>query len=149
MKAKITALFASVLMIVATGIAISQAKFVPKPNEEIYGKWTNDRWMEVHSPGVCKDYAHLTDTAPTFEFAEQIDSKWVDSEGNIFCKAFGKNTRGIYKGYMHQVLYKLGKSATVLEGVYVDVASYDASLYPTQITDPNDTSYFIFYRAKE
>ena len=149
MKTRILIVSASVVLFSLIQVGgWAQGKYVPKENEELYGTWTNDRWKQVHSPGECETYTHLTDEASTFAIAEQIDSKWTDSVGNVWYKTFGKITKGLYKGYTEQTLYKLSKSATVLEGVYIDVASYEASLYPTEITDPNDQNYFIVYRSE-
>jgi len=46
-----------------------------------------------------------------------IDSKWTDSEGNIWYTVFGIGT-GFWEGHKSQELYKLSKSATVMEGAY-------------------------------
>jgi len=133
--------------------------YVPKPNEELYGTWTNTTEVgkmatrvpqkEIHSPGEVQTFERLSDKAPSWEATEQIDTKWTDSDGNVWYKTFGTITLGWMKGYKSQKLIKISKSGTMLEAVETEVAELDSSLYPSRITDSNDVDYYIFYRNAE
>jgi hypothetical protein len=134
-------------------------KYVEKPNEELYGTWTNETYSGVISegaytpqksvtaPGTYSDYRLLTDHGPGFTGKEEATSKWKDSEGNIWYKinmsgSTGDNT------FKWQSLQKLSKAATVREFVTIEVGAFGPTSYPTKV-DPSDPNYRIYYRAKE
>jgi hypothetical protein len=128
--------------------------YVPKPEEEIYGKWINDKVYNLNgfqkivtSADGLKLYAHVSDSVPWVESTEQIDSKWIDSEGNIWQKTFIAETSGSNKG-IFQGLDRFSKSATVWECVIAIVKDFNPSSYPTRI-DPKDSSYRLYYRAEK
>jgi hypothetical protein len=134
-------------------------KYVAKPNEEIYGTWTNDQPPPAHSKTVNtqkevisadknKLYYHISDESPMSEGTEVITSKWIDSDGNIWYKTLLAYTSGTANGIKYQVLYKLSKSATVLELEWSMVGDFDPSQYPTKI-DPKDSEYRILYRTEK
>ena len=132
--------------------ANAQDKYVPKPNEELYGTWTNSEndptWQmqkEIVSADGYKDYAKTIDTVPFQESTLHMDSKWTDSEGNIWYKVYGILTSGPYAGYNWQTLVKLSKSGTVRESQRSTAAQYDPEWYPTELK-PGDTFYSIHYR---
>jgi len=127
-------------------------KYVPKPNEELYGTWTNEYTgnsdniqKQVYSSGEYKDYHLVADTVPVDQGAFQIDSKWTDANGNIWYRSYCTQKTGPAAGYDFQMLSKLSKSATVLEWVYKQSSPYAPVSYPTQI-DTNSDTYHIFYR---
>ena len=131
----------------------SQEKYSPKPNEEIYGTWTNADQLSyfqksVNFPGGYKSYWRMADSAPSSEGVEEIVSKWTDSEGNVWYKTYATGISGWQKGNMSQVLMKISKSGTVREFVYAMVTSFDPGDFPTKI-DSEDSTYEISYRAKE
>ena len=128
--------------------------YAPKPDEEIYGTWTNDKEYNligfqktVISADGWKNYTNITDSVPMEEGTSQIESKWTDSDGNIWYKSFGiANGRG-FKNAKVQSLTRISKSGTVLEVVARPALSkFDSDKYPTMI-DPNDPNYAIYYRA--
>lgn len=131
----------------------SPSKYVAKPNEEIYGTWTNEKMSVqklVIAPDGGKMYLKLTDTTPYAEVGGEWTSKWTDSEGNIWYKSIASRTKGPYSGFKFTELDKLSKSGTVLESVWTAPSS-DEELknpkYPTKI-DPQDPNYTIYFRAK-
>ncbi len=131
-----------------------ESKYVPKSDEELYGTWTNEQYYgegDVWHPQrvvVTADgyvgYNKLSDLVPMFIWKLWIDSKWTDADGNIWYRVRGM---GAGKYDKSQELYKLSKSATVMERAFVYVfGDYDASKYPTKI-DPNELRYRVLYRA--
>ena len=131
-----------------------------KPKEEIYGTWTNDTstntyvimnghiQKEVITPDGWKQYSKISDTDRLQEGAAQIESKWTDSDGNIWYKRRITVTAGNLAdpGTKDQELDKLSKSATVWESVFVLVGNWHPELYPPTI-DPKAANYRIYYRA--
>ena len=130
--------------------------YAPKPDEESFGTWINDKSFNlggfqklVDTADGWKQYANISDSVPWQEGTDgQIDSKWTDSEGNIWYKAFGTITGRHVNGAKFQSLIKLSKSGTVREEVGRSPREFDSSQYPTSI-DPNDPSYCIYYRAEK
>jgi hypothetical protein len=134
-------------------------KYVPTQNEELYGTWINDQPPAVGKKTVnaqkvvisadkYKVYYHVSDDSAMSEGMEVITSKWTDSAGNIWCKALLTYTAGNFNGTKNQMLYKLSKSATVLELEWSMVGDFDPSQYPTEV-DSKDSEYGILYRAEK
>jgi hypothetical protein len=155
MKTGMTVLGATVILlslILLGGCATG--KYVPKPNEEIYGTWINEKMSAqkyVVTPDGWKQYLKITDTHPYSEGAWAIASKWTDKEGNIWYKSFGAIAAGPYAGFKHSWLHKFSKSATVWESVWSSPTNEQEAAtptYPTKI-DPNSSEYNIYYRAEE
>ena len=134
-------------------------KYVEKPNEELYGTWTNESYSgaisegtyspqkTVTAAGTYSDYRMLTDHGPGFMGKEEVTSKWKDSEGNIWYKinmsgSTGDNT------FRWQSLQKLSKAATVREFVVVEVVAFSPANYPTTI-EPSSPNYKVYYRAQQ
>ena len=132
-----------------------------KPKEEIYGTWTNDTSTNtyviisghiqkvVNTPdGRWKEYSKISDSDFLQEGTRRIDSKWTDSEGNIWYKSVMVVTAGKLAdpGTTAQELDRLSKSATVWESVFALVGKVHPELYPTTI-DPKNANYRIYYRA--
>jgi hypothetical protein len=111
----------AVILIMVAGCA--PGKYVAKQNEQLFGTWTNEQNVgSVYDPQKVviaidgyKLYSKISDSVPSEENTWQIDSKWTDSEGNIWYKTFGTVTMGTYKGARWQELEKLSKSGTVWE----------------------------------
>jgi hypothetical protein len=130
-------------------------KYTPKPNEEIYGTWTNEKMSpqkEIHTADGSKQYLYTSDSTSFYEGTGKTISKWTDSEGNIWYKVLSTfTTPNTYKGQIFTVLEKLSKSATVWESVWASPSS-DAELknpvYPAAI-DPNNSNYRIYYRTEK
>lgn len=131
------------------------AQYVPKSNEELYGTWTNDKTINafhvqkrVHTAdGRVKEYDDLSGSTLLAEGPSRIDRKWTDSDGNVWYEVYERLTAGVYAGYDFQRLFKLSKSATVLE--YVQNHGYvGPNNYPAKI-DPSGGAYKIFYRAAQ
>ena len=152
MKPRMLLLFA--LLVLLSLILLGSCaprKYVPKPNEEIYGTWTNEKIFPqkvVNTADGWKQYNYIADSVPLIEGTGTPDSKWTDSEGNIYYKGFDTVTSGTYKGNKFQELDKLSKSGTVWESVSTMVREFEASNYPAKI-DPKDSSYRIYYRTEK
>ena len=105
--------------------------YTPKPNEELYGSWTNGSYNGHAVPGNYFPQKEVVDSAQyrTFRFVDdfaafltgpqQIVGKWSDSEGNVWYKAYRSGwTDENGKKIVPHFLCKLSKSATVLESVW-------------------------------
>jgi hypothetical protein len=139
------------LCIVALG-ATSRDKYVPKPDEELYGTWTNKQydpsWQHQKSVVTAvgeKRYARATDTVPLEESTLHVDAKWIDTDGNIWYKVYGVVTFGPYTGYNWQALEKISKSGAVRETQLSTASQYDPEWYPTELK-PDDT--YTFYKVR-
>ena len=68
MKAGIVFSISAVLMLVFSLVAIAQDTYVPAPNEELYGTWTNEKMFPpkiVVSPGgTWEHYFPASNTFP-------------------------------------------------------------------------------------
>ena len=135
----------------------AQTKYVPKENEEIYGTWLNEKRTNtdncqkvVITADGWKEYYNISDSVSFFEGREFFDSKWTDSEGNIWYKTFGTVTKetAAAQGVKYQELDKISSAGTVWESVYAVVVEYDPDSYPTKV-DPTDCTYKIYYRTKK
>jgi hypothetical protein len=134
-------------------------KYVEKPNEELYGTWTNGNYSGVISEiaytpqktviaaGTYSDYRMLTDHGPGFMGKEEVISKWKDSEGNIWYKINMSGSTGDTT-FKWQSLQKLSKAATVREFALTEVVAFNPISYPTKL-DPSGPGYRIYYRAQE
>ena len=152
-------MISSLLLFIITLGATAQDKYVPKTDEEIYGTWilTNLNQTELQkivlSAKGMDRFSLLSNAIPYDNATYEIDVKWTDSEGNIWYKAHGIQTSGIYKGYTYVELDKLSKSGTVWEGQFTLTGfntKVDAMSYPKEF-DPKSPSHGIFlrYRAEE
>jgi hypothetical protein len=158
MKTLFSVLVSLLVLLMMGGCATG--KYVPRPNEELYGTWINEKsvnafhiqkWI-ISSSGM-KEYSNVSASLPVVEGEPaQIDRKWTDSEGNIWYRSVGTIKRDDGTILVGKTLLKLSKSATVLEAVNT---IYDPNLgsvdYPTEINPkpPALQNYYIFYRAGE
>lgn len=131
-------------------------KYRPKPNEELYGTWTNESYgimnsstylpqKEIIDPSGYTAYQAVFDHNPSQKGTEEIASKWTDSEGNIWYKTFGTASTGD-KVLTFQALQKLNKFGTVRECVIIWLSAFNPNSYPAKI-DPKDSAYQIYNRA--
>jgi hypothetical protein len=165
MKARMlfgASLFFLALMLL-NGYCYSEEKYVPKPDEELYGTWTNEenfgfvpqpQKVVNTPPNICKAYNGISDSDPYEESRWDIDSKWTDSEGNVWYKIFRTvsniSEKSGWQGLNYQELHKFSKSATVWERVGVELqyeVEYSNPQYYPQKIDPKDPSYCILYRT--
>jgi hypothetical protein len=133
-------------------------KYVEKPNEELYGTWTNDSYSGVISegaytpqktvaaPGTYSDYRMVTDNGPGFTGKEEVTSKWSDADGNIWYKVNMSGSTGD-NTFKWQSLQKLSKGVSVRELVVVEVAAFSPASYPTKV-DSSAPNYRIYKREK-
>jgi hypothetical protein len=127
------------------------SKYVPKPNEELYGTWINEKMSAqkyINATGRWAEYLKSSDSSSHKEFAAEIVSKWTDSEGNIWYKTTRNDISGPYAGFKTTALSKLSKNGTVWESVWTEPeneAEVTNPTYPTKI-DPNDPKYTVYYR---
>ncbi len=148
----------SALMFVLTLITLwgcTKGNYVAKPNEELYGTWTNESMTvqkETISATGYKAFSHISDSDSNAEATTQITNKWKDSEGNIWYKTLGTGTSGEWDGYKWQTLQKLSKSGTMREevvhviGTVKSESPFDPKSYPPTI-DPKSPNYSLYYRA--
>jgi hypothetical protein len=129
---------------------LAQGKYVPKTNEECYGTWTNEKGSlqkVVIFAGGWMNYTLISDTTPTYnEGTEQIETKWIDSESNIWYKFFGTITEGMGEGQKFQTLARISKSGTVYERVTAIVDEFNPKNYPTEV-GPSGPNYVFFTRS--
>jgi hypothetical protein len=155
MNAKRLFLISLVLLCVLAPGAIAQGNYIPKENEELYGTWTNKENLGDHyhpqklvvTPGGYADYSKSSDSVPRFNWRLKIDSKWTDSDGNIWYKVLGMGT-SYYEGEKFQELLKLSESGTVMErAINIPLVEYDPANYPKEI-DSHAFSYRILFRSE-
>ena len=115
--------------------------YVPAPNEELYGTWTNEKYGgdELHPQEVVitsetyAEYWHTASNLPPNVSKLWIVDKWRDSDGNIWYKV---NTLETKSGYKAQGIFKLSNQGTVMESIIVTLpfgSGYDPSQYPREI----------------
>lgn len=101
MKTKSAILISAALLLLISIVTFGDDKYVPKPNEELFGTWINKDMQPQKSEnfdGGYKDYSQLSDSEPTGgEGTEQIMTKWTDAAGDIWYKTFGKVSKGKYR----------------------------------------------------
>jgi len=143
----------ALLVIVFSGFG--QEKYTPKPNEEIYGTWVNE---QINPPKTAKNpdgtfanYFPASFSKPFQGGKSEIFKKWTDSEGNVYYDTFDTFTFGSSMINKAQCLWKVSKSGTVLEQIWVSVSDFAPDKFPTFETkiDNMTTGYLIYYRAKE
>ena len=152
MKGRIVLLTVVVLSLILLA-GCGQGKFMPKPNEELYGTWTNERMPQQRSvitAHVFKTYNYMSDASTWLEGTMQIVGKSTDSKGNIWYKTFEIYTSGLHgcKGQKRQTLYELSKSGTVLECQPALVGDFDPKSFPDKF-DPRDDLYRIYFRSEK
>lgn len=139
---------AAIFLVPVCATMTAQDKYVPKPNEELYGTWENENMYPqktVLSLGGYKDYYLITDPTPTAgEGTEQIMKKWTDANGNIWYWTFGKVTAGAYEGNQFQSLSRISHNGTLRELVVVAPVYGFNPNYPAQL-DPSIPSYRVYH----
>ena len=145
-----------VLLLAACG----PGRYTPKPNEELFGTWTNMSYSGEVSERANLPQKQVIDGTGyhIFRFAddaaqywtgnEQIVSRWTDSEGNIWYKAYRGGWNDGTKTLVPHTLYKLNKSATAMESVTAIRDTYTPGAFPNKI-DPKDPSYLAYAREKK
>ena len=151
--------FYALLALLVIGLGgCGPGKYTPKPNEELYGTWTNEQspafQQVVFAPNSWKWYQRIGNPAPSIDCKLELTSKWTDSEGNIWYKSIGTIIGGTAGdvGTELVVLSKLSKSATVLEFVHTfpsNEQELKTPVYPVAIDPKRYASYFLFNRARE
>ena len=152
-------LFVSVvILLVAFGVlGFGDERYVPKPNEEVYGVWVNEAAnppKTVNNPdGTFADYFPASYSKPYQGGNSEIVKKWTDSEGNVYFETYNTFTFGAgMVGGKSQCLRKVSKSGTVLESNWVFVGEFGPDKFPPAIDPTMNTQvagYLIYYRAKE
>jgi hypothetical protein len=145
----------ALLLIIPLG-GMAQDKYIPKENEEIYGTWistnldhTGTQKIVVGAEGA-KHYALLSDSDPYDGATMVIDSKWTDSEGNIWYKTHGTWTSGAWKGYSFVELDRLNVSNRIWEAQFTPLdpnAQIKPALYPEKF-NPESSTHGVFYRYR-
>jgi hypothetical protein len=115
-------------------------------DEEVYGVWTKvagDYAKIIVTAEKTECYLSPDDPKPQEEDLLVIDSKWVDSDGNIFYKIRGTVTSGSFKGVKFQELDKISDGGKKWEFMQVPVLSFGSDLYPKEI----NSAYLDYYRC--
>ena len=151
-KRIVIAILAVLLTVSAHAQTTDSGKYVPNPNEEIYGTWTNKMdpipHMLIVTAATRKVFLNTTDSDPMEESTFFIDSKWTDASGNLCYKTFGTNTAGFYQGLRWQGLERINKAGTVKESqtLLIGHNDFDPGKYPAEL-DPKNPTYKIYYRS--
>ena len=135
----------------------TQDKYVPLPDEELFGTWFKDTTVRSSSnadpmgksvvfAGGYRNYTLRDDSEPAWEGTEAIAAKWTDPDGSILYRINGEITTGSYAGMMYQELTRISGSGAVKETVWFQVYKYEDRNYPPKI-DPQDATYSIMNRA--
>ena len=148
-------LFGAALIILG---GCATGKYIAKPNEELYGTWTNDQ-MTTYREVVCRPdgwnfFYHVGDAAAAVECKWELTGKWKDSDGNIWYKSVSTITGGLEgdTGTVLTTLYRLSKSATVLEFVWsypTNEEELKNPVYPTVIDPKRYAGSGMYNRAAE
>lgn len=112
-----------------------QGKYVPKPDEELYGTWINEgiRYQKlVVAAGGVKEYLNVADAEPDMETTEKISAKWKDGDGNIWYKTFELFTKGHLRGIKMQYLWKISNGSK-LELTGVAVKDFNEKSFPADL----------------
>ncbi len=144
-----------ILLFVSGASGFGQEKYIPKPDEELYGTWINEQMNPprmVRSPdGSFAGYFPATYSKPFQGGESEIFRKWTDSEGSVYYETFDTFTFGSPMFNKTQDLWKVSKSGKVLEMIRLVVGDFRPDRFPTFDTkiDHMSTEYFIYYRANE
>jgi hypothetical protein len=130
-------------------IGCAPGKYKAKPDEEIYGTWTNpntaNQKVVISSDGTVKLFSSLGDTTPVSDRTFELVKKWKDADGNTWYHEDFRVLHGVYT-YNGQQLDKIDKSGKVWEAIFIEVGKFDPNSYPTTL-DPKSESYGIYYRS--
>ncbi len=154
-KSVIVPAFLVIFLLMSAVSVFAQEKYVPTPNEEIYGTWINEKMnppKEMKNPdGSFADYFPITYAKPFMGGTEEIFKRWTDSEGNVYYDTFVTYTFGSPMISRTQNFCKVSKSGTVLEVIWVSVSDFAPDKFPTPETEVNKmtSGYLIYYRAEE
>jgi hypothetical protein len=147
--------------LLTTGIAMlilaqfggwAQNKYVPKENEELFGRWKDVKAADMQtvfdSVGF-KTYYGSTNNVVLNEATLEIDKKWTDAQGNIWYRALGLCVgQSPYVGTKFQALYEVDTSKTELKCKLNTVNEYDPSNYPTE-NGSEATNEYSFHRVEK
>ena len=128
--------------------AVGPGKYVPKPNEELYGTWINEsiRYQKlVVFAGGFKEYLSVADAEQDWETTEQISAKWKDGDGNIWYKTFDLYTIGQLKGTKMQYLWKIS-SGSQIERRGEAVKDFNEKSFPIDLRSDHLTDYCIYQK---
>jgi hypothetical protein len=152
MKA-IPLLLAMVLLVSFSFLTFAQDKYVPTPNEQLFGTWRSASMSPqktMHFLGGYKDFALINDTNPAAEDKEEIVAKWTDSDGNICYKTLSTAASGSWAGSTVLTVQRISKSGTVKESVSRRLFSdYNPRIEVLMEIDPSDYTYRIYYREEK
>lgn len=114
----------------------AQEKYVPKENEELFGRWKDDKVADqqtVYYSAGFKIYFRSTDNILLDEATQEIEKKWTDTQGNIWYKTLGLFVgKSPHAGSKFQALYEVDNSKTELTCWVNTVYQYDSSKYPPE-----------------
>jgi hypothetical protein len=147
-NAKRFALLLATFVLIPLGL-LAQEKYVPKPNEELYGTWImvkGDFPKMINLLGKREQFFSADASTPIQELAVEIEKKWKDSDGNVFFQDFCTVTKGPYEGRMFQELDKISESGKKWEIMWGFVGQFDSASFPKKI-DPTDHSYGQYERS--
>jgi hypothetical protein len=158
---KVLLVSAALLSLAVLGTPAGE-KYVPRPDEKLYGTWANEQNTYggyvsarkiVNAPdGSYKVYANVADEAPIEEGTGEIDSTGTDSEGNTWYRIYNTNLASSrqYPGTRSQSLIRVSKDGMTRDSVMVNLAhgDFEPRYFPTEI-DTHSSTYVILYRVEE
>jgi hypothetical protein len=122
--------------------------YLPSPNEELLGTWVNTAYPGNSSTVVQKMVYYHWGAYELYEKADHADparkgttilmDKWKDAEGNIWYKAYDRES-WTKTGYF--AIYRINKNGTMIEKVW------DSREFPSESDlNPTNPYYHIYYR---
>ena len=153
MKARMPIVSASLVLFALIQVGgWAQSKYVPRENEEIFGRWKDEKvptmQTVIDSVGF-KVYYGETNTVELNEATLDMEKKWTDADGNVWYKTLGVFVgESPYAGTKFQALYKVFKSKTELECWVNTVNGYDPKNYPAE-SAPTGTNEYSYFRVEQ
>src|SRR5208337_1615297 len=149
-------LFASlvILFVVFGALGFGQEKYSPQPNEQLYGTWVNEQMnppKTVNNPdGTFADYFPASYSKPYAGGNKEIVKELTDSESSVYYDTYETFTFGAgIVGMKSQSLYKVSKSGTMLEVMWILVNEFGPDKFPSTLdaksgNSSNMQGYLIF-----
>jgi hypothetical protein len=151
MKARGVLLMSAVLLLSGQFATIAQDKYLPKPDEVLYGTWANEKmfppkWI-MKPDGSYEQYNPVSNTVPFERGRFEIWKKWTDSNGTVWYYVACTVTSGVRPGFMFQATWKIRQSGNVAEWVRRHVARFDESYFMSTV-NPKDLAYRLYHRSE-
>ncbi len=131
-------------------------EYIPKPDEEIYGTWVNEKKLpqkEIVTAEKWEEYNRSSDSDPFYVGTWEITARWTDSQGNIWYRTLVTiiGGEGGVVGTKRVELSRISRSGAVWEHQWRWLGAgqdREAPRYPEEI-DSKAAEYGIFTRVTE